>query len=520
MKHFQSGFMPTPWFRPVSSLSFYLDYALWGLNPTGYHVTNVILHSLCAFVVYLIARCLARDVDVRGAHGRWVGLFAGALFLVSPTHSEAVYWIAGRMDILAALFSLAAFYLYLRYRDTGRARHVTGSVALFALGVCSKESVVTLPLVILLYEYCMPSGCSAAPESRCRRLMHCIPYFVVISVYLFARYQLLGTLVGGHGETVHIGITLRRLLVSLASYPARTFLPPMKTPAICISVFASMAFALAVAVLVVSRKRRRSLDRIVYFLLGAYLIVLLPVLTLTISKVDTQGERLVYFPSAFAVILLVTIISFLASSLKHALVVIALLSLTFGIGLHRSSERWLDASELSDSSIQSLIDQRQSGRLFMVNIPDNLRGAYLFRNGLAEGVSLLSGGYAPMEMVRVARYEMHRKEDTVSMEERGDSLCVIMSSPRARFVVKDLEIDLRGEDREYRIVTRSDRAYTVVFRDFGGNDRIILHNAGAFITYDFGVMRIMGSLPRVAVSSEVRNLDRPVIPCGSTPVFP
>ncbi|MDD3275238.1 MAG: hypothetical protein PHN16_05755, partial [Candidatus Omnitrophica bacterium] len=79
-------------YRPLQVFTYLIDYSLWGLNPFGYHLTNLILHILAALTVYRFVK----ELFCR----RTLALFAGILFLAHPAQVEAVSYISGRADSL------------------------------------------------------------------------------------------------------------------------------------------------------------------------------------------------------------------------------------------------------------------------------------------------------------------------------------------------------------------------------------------------------------------------------------
>ncbi|MCD6405795.1 MAG: hypothetical protein J7M19_08205, partial [Planctomycetes bacterium] len=95
-------------YLPLRVTSYAVDYELWGYDPQGYHLTNVLLHAAVALLVFLVARRLS---------GSWAaGFFAGVLFAAHPVHTEAVAWASGRKDLLSTALLLASFLMYLAAR--------------------------------------------------------------------------------------------------------------------------------------------------------------------------------------------------------------------------------------------------------------------------------------------------------------------------------------------------------------------------------------------------------------------
>ncbi len=142
---------------PVTWLTLGLDYLLWGMNPTGYHVTNIVLHALNAVVFALIAVRLLRLVRPgTGETPLWAGAAAAALFFaLHPLRAESVAWVTERRGLLSAFFTLLTVQTYLRMcaaEGAPRRRWLMTSVGCYALALGSKAAVVTLPLVLLVLD--------------------------------------------------------------------------------------------------------------------------------------------------------------------------------------------------------------------------------------------------------------------------------------------------------------------------------------------------------------------------------
>lgn len=138
----------TPQYYPLVLSSFWIEHRLWGLAPTGFHLTNVLLHAVNVVLLWVLLRRL-------GVPGAWL---AAAVFAAHPVHVESVAWITERKNVLSGLFYLAAFLAYLEFcmpadgsRPAAQRRRWYGlAVALFVCALLSKTVTCSLPAAILL----------------------------------------------------------------------------------------------------------------------------------------------------------------------------------------------------------------------------------------------------------------------------------------------------------------------------------------------------------------------------------
>jgi Tfp pilus assembly protein PilF len=174
-------------FRPVVSLSLAFDHGLWGLRAPGYHITSVLLHALNTALLFALARRAVADwrarVSAPGLDGDVAATVAAGLFAVHPLLSEAVGYVTGRGDVLAATFVLAAL-LALRAGVTSVRARVLG-LALMVAGALTKEVAVVLPVVALAGDRLLLDGDAAA--RRRRLLAWHAPIFAVAGAAGLAR---------------------------------------------------------------------------------------------------------------------------------------------------------------------------------------------------------------------------------------------------------------------------------------------------------------------------------------------
>lgn len=302
-------------YRPITTLSYALDYAAHGRWTPGFHIVNVALHVVASLLVLGLARRLARAWDPERAD--LAAMAAALLFAVHPAHVEAVATIFGRTEPLSACFALGALLLALR-RDAGWWR-LPVAVLLLACGVLSKEVAVVTPALFVLVAIALPraAGLEASPglatPERRRALARAaavalalsasvIPYLVgrgpSLAAAPVARWFPPGT------PTPHVAMTMSRVLGEYLrilvfpaflggdfAYAARipTFTAP--TPGLVLATLAWAGAALfAVALLV-----RRRAPLVAVGLLWTF-VALLPVLQIVPVGV-LLAERLLYLPS-------------------------------------------------------------------------------------------------------------------------------------------------------------------------------------------------------------------------------
>ena len=128
---------------PLVYTTFWVEHKLWGVDPAGYHIVNVLLHLANTLLVWYLVRRLA-------VPGAWV---VAAVFAVHPLHVESVAWVIERKDVLSGLFYLASVLVWMRFVEQSRRGWYVCSLALYAAGLLSKSIVITLPVALLLWHW-------------------------------------------------------------------------------------------------------------------------------------------------------------------------------------------------------------------------------------------------------------------------------------------------------------------------------------------------------------------------------
>jgi protein O-mannosyl-transferase len=172
------------YYRPVVYTTYTIDYSLWGLNPYGFHLTNNLINLIASlFLLAILIRLFAKY-----KYGLLASLLATLIFSAHPVHTEAVSWVSGRTDSLVTLFFFAAFYFYITYSELKENKYIILSFVFYALGLMSKEMIVTFPVIIILFDFLWKKK-SVKDIINDWKLYS---YFIGLTVlYLIIRYSLL-----------------------------------------------------------------------------------------------------------------------------------------------------------------------------------------------------------------------------------------------------------------------------------------------------------------------------------------
>ena len=396
-----------PFLRPLVVLSYALDYRLWGFAPLGFHLTNILLHTAAALAVGALAWELGRACRM-GARTPWLSGCAVGLFLVLPCHSEVVSWISGRGDALATLFGVGALAAFVRYVSTGDRLLIGIASGAFAAALLSKEPLVTLPGAAVALGGLLIWLEPRARSARARRVGVGLLFFAgVLCAYFAARWIVLGTPLGPGLPAVPLSV----LLANGVRSAVRVVLSPdmilaalgllRHTPVLLATSAAALLACFAIA-----RHVKREQVVLAAALLLCFGLALLPTLPIGVSLSDTQGERHLYYPSAFACLGLPLLAFSVWRESRVAVIPLALYGVFCVFGLRAANANWATAGELSHAVASAIATSDTGSGAVVVNVPDNFRGAYVLRNGLKEAVTTFSPGSPVRELRLLVRHSV------------------------------------------------------------------------------------------------------------------
>ncbi len=265
-------------YHPLTWLTLGLDYTIWGLNPAGYHLTNLALHALASVLAYWLLLTLITKVSQEDepTYEMYLGAAFGAVvFAIHPLRVESVAWASERRDVLSGVFYLATILLYLRGRKPA-------SLACFAAALLSKVIVASLPIVLLVID--------VYPLRRRFNLKLVLEKWPYFAMALAAGVVALGRHDGGVAASVEhldwfFALRVTLSLFALAFYVWKTFVPlglyaqyaySLEPQAFDFPLLVGSLFTIAVTVAAVALRKKYPAILAVWV---CYVATLLPVLS-------------------------------------------------------------------------------------------------------------------------------------------------------------------------------------------------------------------------------------------------
>ena len=299
--------------HPLTWLTHMLDSELYGLNPGGHHLTNVLLHAATAILLFLVLR------QTTGA--LWRSAFVAAVFAIHPLRVESVAWVAERKDVLSGLFFVLTIGAYARYARLPWSPFRYALVLLcLALGLMSKPMLVTMPLVLLLLD--------VWPLQRIPRTLN-VPMKLIwekLPFVALAAASCVVTLIAQRSAMPPVArftlpLRIGNALIAYVDYLRQMFYPtnlailyPWDAARISGGNIAlSLTVLLVVTAAVIFLRQRR------FLLMGWlwYLIMLLPVIGILQVGNQAQADRYTYLPQIGLYLLLAWGIADLCARLRY-----------------------------------------------------------------------------------------------------------------------------------------------------------------------------------------------------------
>jgi hypothetical protein len=291
---------------PVTWLSYMLDATVFGSNPAGFHLINVLIHLASALLLLFLLNELFKNA--------WVARLGALVFAVHPLNVEPVMWISARRDLLSLFFGLAAMLAYLSY---GRKLSIGGYALvtlLFLVALMSNSMIITLPIILLMFDmWPLNRWKTNEPAQKTRLLLEKLPWFAMSIAFLFIKLSANGN-VPAPMEPLPLGYRIGHGIMNYGVYIGgllnpRNLIPHHPSYGLDIQL-ATLAFSLVfIACVSLGAWRLRKKNPSVAFGWGWYLLTMSPVVGLFPLGDHSIAERYMYLPLIGAIIMAIGLIT-------------------------------------------------------------------------------------------------------------------------------------------------------------------------------------------------------------------
>lgn len=393
VSNFAVNYNPVLKFRPFTHLLFQFLYAIFQLNPLGYHIASLFLHILNALIFYTLLLKFTSESKL--------SLFASLIFVSHFAQEEAVLWISALSSPLVTFFYLCSIWCLWKYLEKQKLGFYLLSFILSVLALLSKEDGTTIFLVVFILTVLKSSG---AIESKIKSgVLHSSPFFGLTVVYSIIRYFTVPEAIISKFLTLNPVVIIKnlcyfgisflfpvRLFFDLVGFRVHSYLNNIvqfrlnNVWAILVVLVISLTFFL----LIIHFLRKK----IPGFKLGLVLILIgiLPYLL-----VNGNGQRFLYFSSlGFSISIASLLIYFLKrmSKLRILSLLMVFILIFNGAILYERAAWWRKAGEVCQEVIHQagkiISLSPQDSEIYFANLPQRINGAYTFHTGFEEAIFL------------------------------------------------------------------------------------------------------------------------------------
>ena len=303
------------YYRPLQIFTYLIDYSIWGLNVKGYHLTNILLHSLVALAIYWLVNILFGNI--------FLSLCASALFIVHPIHTEAVAYISGRPDSLAALFMLLGIIFYIKYLDGKNGIAYSLMLSSYTLALLSRENSLILPVLLLFYSHTF---------KRKITLKEFLPIIGITFMYLLFRANMIDSFTFYAGQFKGPLERIPGFFVAVTEYLRLMVLPFDLHMAYGMRLFTfaypkAIAGAAIISLALFCAFIKRKSNNLVFFSILWFFIAILPFSNVIFNIGCYMAEHFIYVPSIGLFLILANCLDYIYETKNYKALSLVLLAI-------------------------------------------------------------------------------------------------------------------------------------------------------------------------------------------------
>lgn len=339
--------------RPVVQWIWLTDFIAWNREAAGYYLTNIILHSLNACLVYSLSRQISQS--------RFAALAGGFLFALHPIHADSVAWITDRVDLLCTFSALMSTVYYVLFRTSSKWLYFWISLSALTLATLTKESAITLPIILLVYDILF-----LFPRMRWQIVRAQLGLITFLLLYFGLRILIFQGL-GGYSETGFLSFGLGLFLQYYTTALGQPFIANLD------DIKLLLIFCVLVVALMLLRKCKG-----MWFGLAWVILALVPA-----GAAGYVAPRLSYLPSVgFTIATGAGLAYVFPRSERHirqvGWILLGILLVAYGAGLNLQVDSWSAAGQITASVQRELLEKfpvfPSGSKVHFIGIPRQVHG--------------------------------------------------------------------------------------------------------------------------------------------------
>lgn len=366
------SFFMKDYFRPLSDITLYFSYLTGGFNPLYYNLFNVLVHAGCCFMLYYFCLLYNGVIVKNRVFFAW---FSALLFLIYPFHNETVIWVVGRASLVSCFFGFLS--LLTAFSDLHPFKKYSLSCLFYFLGMCSYETILPLPGIILVLLYIKDKSIKSY-------IPVVTPYTITLIINLVIRYLVSGVIYGNYGAQM-FSPSLKLYVIKFLKVSGRLFLPPADFPVlmgICFTVLVLVVLALSIMIF---KRRNEVSPSYIKITLALSVSCLVPVM-FGLSTKTYEGDRIFYFTSFF-LCMWIAYLADIFSRHRFTLCINGLILIYFIFFFYQGLFIWKKAGDITTAILEKVQQVKVKGNnLFLINMPEEYHGAQVLRNNFKDAL--------------------------------------------------------------------------------------------------------------------------------------
>lgn len=372
----EHGILIKGFFRIIADSTFYITYILFDFRPFFYVLTNICLHALVVVLVFNFAKTASFIEVQKREKFAWL---AALLFLFYPFHNESVLWIVGRGALLTTLLGIVILRVGISTISL-RWKYLVTSI-LYFIGLLTYESIIIIPVILFIIIY--------RQYKEARIYIYWLLWLgLAFFTYFIIRYIVAGVIVGGYGGTM-FSISFSEYALKYFKALGRLLVPPFDKTYWFVSLVILVLFAFIIYIIQLWKKKKNQVFFYNYVQLWICLLISVVVPLFGVSTHNFEGDRLLYFPSVFFVLLLAQMLMNI-ESLKVKKCLTFFIAFYFISCFYINIYYWFKANNIINSTLTYVINQHDKRKTIIVNLPQEEEGIFVFRNGFFDALLLNS----------------------------------------------------------------------------------------------------------------------------------